>query len=130
MPSVIAPKFPSGGRGSFWIGIGAKSDGIASGITKLSTYIERTGNSKIAKTYIKWLLSGCRSSSGSIFAAQFGQSTDKPAVGDYDRDGRSDMAVWRPSTGEWSVLRSSDGFTSYFAVPFGANGDIPIQAAP
>ena len=32
------------------------------------------------------------------------------------------MAFWRPSTGFWNVLRSED--FSYYAFPFGANGDV------
>jgi hypothetical protein len=28
--------------------------------------------------------------------------------GDYDNDGRADLAVFRPGTGEWLIRRSSD----------------------
>jgi hypothetical protein len=36
------------------------------------------------------------------------------------------VAVWRPSTGDWHVLRSEDG--SYYVFHFGAQGDIPAPA--
>ncbi|MFN6964362.1 MAG: FG-GAP repeat domain-containing protein, partial [Pyrinomonadaceae bacterium] len=68
-----------------------------------------------------WIL---RSTAG-LFAASFGQSTDKAAAGDYTGDGKADVAFWRPSTGEWYVLRSED--SSFFAFPFGTSGDV---AAP
>jgi hypothetical protein len=43
--------------------------------------------------------------------------------GDYSGDGKADIAFFRPSTGEWFILRSEDG--SFFSVPFGTAGDIP-----
>jgi hypothetical protein len=45
-------------------------------------------------------------------------------VGDYDGDGRADLAVFRPSTAESFVFGSTDGFPG--AVPFGAPGDVPV----
>jgi hypothetical protein len=57
----------------------------------------------------------------------FGLSTDKAVPGDYDKDGRTDVAIFRPSSGECFVLRSSSGNTNFFGFQFGANGDIPIN---
>ena len=45
---------------------------------------------------------------------------------DFTGDGRSDIAIFRPSSGFWFVLRSED--FSFFAFPFGANGDVPAPA--
>lgn len=45
--------------------------------------------------------------------------------GDFDGDGFADFGVYRPTTTNWFVLRSSDNTTQIFA--FGANGDIPLD---
>ena len=59
-------------------------------------------------TYISWGLSG-----------------DKPVTGDYDGDGKSDAAVYRPSEGSWYALRSSDG--GFMGTSFGLANDLPAQ---
>ncbi len=54
---------------------------------------------------------------GSI--TQFGASGDVPVPGDYNRDGRTDVAVFRPSNGYWFVNGGS-------IMQFGASTDIPL----
>jgi hypothetical protein len=52
-------------------------------------------------------------------------STDKPVVGDYDGDGRADLAVYRLANGVWYLLQSSKG---YSGIQFGIATDIPAPA--
>ncbi len=42
---------------------------------------------------------------------------------DYTGDGRADVAFFRPTTGEWFILRSED--FSFYSFPFGQTGDTP-----
>ena len=67
-----------------------------------------------------------RSSTGVTAAAAFGNSSDKPLPADFTGDGKTDIALFRPSTGEWFVLRSED--SSFYSFPFGNSTDIPVPA--
>ena len=51
---------------------------------------------------------------------------DMPVPGDFDGDGRRDLAVYRTTTGQWFVLRSSDGIVAYAAFGAPAFDDIPV----
>jgi hypothetical protein len=55
---------------------------------------------------------------------------DVPVTGDYDGDGLTDMGVWRPDTGEWWILKSSNGYDQDNSIVYrwGKLGDVPVQA--
>jgi hypothetical protein len=44
---------------------------------------------------------------------------------DFDGDGTTDLAVFRPSVGTWFIMNS--GSNTFTGVQFGANGDVPID---
>ena len=48
---------------------------------------------------------------------QWGQNLDIPAEGDYDGDGKTDFAIFRPSSSTFWIFKSSD--LSYYSIPFG-----------
>ncbi len=44
---------------------------------------------------------------------------------DYDGDGTSDLAIFRPSAGAWFIINS--GSNTFTGLQFGANGDVPVD---
>ncbi|MDQ3800565.1 MAG: FG-GAP-like repeat-containing protein, partial [Acidobacteriota bacterium] len=60
---------------------------------------------------------------------EYGAPGDIPAPGDYDGDNNQDLAVFRPSTGEWITrkvyLNNCAPMSCVETVQFGASGDIP-----
>lgn len=58
-------------------------------------------------------------------SVQWGIFGDKLMPQDYDGDGATDIAVWRPGDGTFYVLKSMN--STFLAVQWGANGDLPVQ---
>ena len=57
----------------------------------------------------------------------WGVSGDVPVPADYDGDGVTDVAIYRPAFGHWFILNSITGFTTYSARQWGVSSDIPIM---
>ncbi len=56
----------------------------------------------------------------------FGTAGDKPVTEDYDGDGYSDQAIFRPGSGTWWIRNSSSGAIVVFA--WGISTDTPVPA--
>lgn len=57
-------------------------------------------------------------------ARQFGTTGDRVVSADFDSDGKTDIAVFRPTEGNWYCLYSGNG--TWSGVHFGTNGDVPV----
>jgi uncharacterized delta-60 repeat protein len=88
------------------------------GVQDLAVFRSATGEWISGKVY----LDNCAPMS-CVETVQFGANGDIPAPGDFDGDGKTDRAVFRPSSGDWYILFSSGGFRG---LHFGQNGDKPV----
>jgi len=58
--------------------------------------------------------------------------TSAPGMGvradkaDFDRDGKADLALYRPSTGYWYINQSSTNYATYLAYQWGVSTDIAV----
>ena len=58
------------------------------------------------------------------FEAEWGMSNEFPVPGDYDGDGKTDLAVYNKQTGTWKIRQSSD--LSTVIKQLGDAGDFPV----
>ena len=78
---------------------------------------------RVAPTFeLRWF---AVTDSGLTYADSFGSILDIPSCcSDYDGDGRADLTVFRPYTGEWFIRPSNSGAVQL--LPFGLPGDVPL----
>lgn len=74
-------------------------------------------------TYSRTEISNFISANGGCLSPQVTGSTQ--ARFDFDRDGKADVSVFRPSTGGWYIANSTGGYNIF---QFGQNGDKPVSA--
>jgi hypothetical protein len=65
-----------------------------------------------------------RSSDGMFQPIQFGADSDVIVPGDYNGDGMTEVAIYRPSTNTW--FTTTNPATNYGAFKWGVAGDIPV----
>ena len=81
-------------------------------------YIQQSGDRSVL--FVRW---------GMVTMHPTGGLADIPVPADYDADGRTDIAVWRPDTGEWWILTSSSDFDQRkpMRLKWGKLGDVPVE---
>ena len=92
--------------------------GGADGAYPGASLIQATDGDFYGTTY-----SGGASGTGVVFRLSPRVAPD----GDFDGDGKADIAVYRPSTGGWYVLRSSTGYTTYSTYSGVSPADVPVR---
>ncbi|MGI8495463.1 MAG: choice-of-anchor V domain-containing protein [Pyrinomonadaceae bacterium] len=92
--------------------------------TKSWTFVWKAPAERVGK--VNFYMAGNAANGNGGTSGDFIYTTSKStlsaaAVSNFDADGKSDIAVWRPSNGVWYSLNSSNG--NFKGVQFGASGD-------
>ena len=110
--------FPTLVNGVLTVGIAPSNDYTGSGRSEPALF--RRTNATIAQ----WFVQGSAALNGHSFGAG---SLDVPLTGDFDGDGKTDLALYRPSTAQWFVSESGSGYANKLLTTFGeANVNVPM----
>lgn len=84
------------------------------------------GDGKVAPAVYRPGNPGVWFASGAPTAWAYGQTGDVPVPGDFTGDGRTEMNLYRPSTGQWLIANAATGV--YEVRTLGQPGDIAVPA--
>ena len=125
---LVSFSFPTSNIFGYQNIIVQKNTCLITGVTKI---VDFDGNRQSDRTVWnnstgQWKTSFLYQNDGTTSDINFywGLSGDITTPGDYDGDGVTDYAVFRPSNGVWYIRKSSD--QSFLFINFGLDGDIPI----
>lgn len=92
----------------------------------------KTDFAVLRKSANEWAWFILNSSTGGLSYRQWGSSvqpggTDFPTPGDYNGDGKTDIATWRNGNGNWYLPQCAD--FKLYGEKFGTSGDVPLPTA-
>ena len=73
-----------------------------------------------------WFIRQSSTGYATFVSFQWGLDGDITVPGDYDGDGKTDLAVYRPSIGTWFIRLSSEGYATAVSISGALNGDTPV----
>ena len=97
------------------------------GKAEIAIWRPSDGNWYISRENRSWSQKG-----DDYWIIQWGTKGDAPLPADYDGDGKVEIAIWRPSDGNWYISRENRSWTErgddYWIIQWGTKGDAPLPA--